>query len=116
MQIMTDTRATATIDFLGREVQVYEPSDTQKAVLAQIARSTRVELMTKVARLIDLMEAWIVFDVDRQWFSDNMLGGDWSFEDDVIPQIQNIVEAFAPEENREGRRAAKKAIARRPAK
>lgn len=114
---MTDAtpRATATIDFLGREVEVYEPTDTQKAVLAQIARSSRVDMMTKVARFIDLIEAWFVSPEDKEWFSGQMLDGVWSFENDVVPQVEVIAEAFAPDGNRSDKRAvAKKAVAKRP--
>jgi hypothetical protein len=115
---MTDAtveRRTEKINFLGRDVEVFEPTDTQKAVLAQIARSSRVDMMTKVARFIDLMEAWFVSEEDREWFSAQMLDGVWSFETDVVPQVEVIAEAFAPEGNRADRRqAAKKAVAKRP--
>lgn len=115
---MTDAtpgRETAEINFLGRNVVVYEPTDTQKAVLAQIARSSRVDMMTKVARFIDLIESWFVEPLDKEWFSDQMLEGVWSFENDVVPQVEVIAEAFAPEGNRADRRApAKKAVAKRP--
>lgn len=92
-------------------------SDTQQAVLAQIARSTRVEMITKISRLIDLIEALFVSQEDRDWFADNMLGGEWKFEDQVLAGLNAIADAFNVE-NRAQRRAkatpAKKATARRP--
>jgi hypothetical protein len=111
----TETRATATVDFLGRDVQVYEMSDTQKAVLAQLAKSSRVELITKIARLVDLIESLFVEEADREWFADNMLGGEWDFVEDVMPQVEAIAAAFNPQ-NRQTRRATKKAAAKRPAR
>lgn len=108
-------RRTETITFAGRDVMVYEPADTQKAVLAQIARSTRVDMMTKVARLIDLIDALFVVQTDRDWFADNLLEGNWSFEEEVIGGLTAIASAFGDEPaNRQERRApAKKATARR---
>ncbi len=109
-------RATAIVNFLGRECMMYEPAETQKAVFAQIARSTRVDAMTKIARVVDLMESWFVHEDDRAWFADKLMDGVWDFESDVLGQLNVIFDAFTPEAtNRAGRRAPTKRAARKAA-
>ena len=105
-------RRTEVVDFLGRECMMYEPADTQKAMLAQLAKSTRVDTVTKVSRIVDLLEAWFVVESDRVWFADQMLEGVWDFEEDVLVQINTVIDAFAPKPaNRaEARKATKKAV------
>jgi hypothetical protein len=108
------------VTFGDRVLIALEPTDGQVAVMARLGKSGRMDDMTRVAGILDLMELLLADPEDKTWLSSGLLGGEMGFGtgDDTgsdltaMGLLRAIMAAHRPEPtNREERRtAAKKAV------
>jgi hypothetical protein len=117
------------IEFHGRAMWVRIPRPEQllvwRRILAQLQTIdqndwTGETVMAALDRLRKIIDSILVHTTDSTWIDDQMLDGTLAFQD-LAQIITKAVEAFAPEENRADRRAAKaapakKAVRKAPAK
>lgn len=115
------------ITFRGREMHVTMPTPSQLAVWRRIlvrlqntpeASWTADAVVDSLAKLHRIVETILVERADKDWLEDELLDGRLDFPG-LAPIITEATEAFqeaaAKEGNREDRRAAKKAPAKKAA-
>lgn len=114
------------ITFQDREMFVTMPSPTQLAVWKRILQRlqstpenqwTADAVVDELSRLHRIVETLLVETADKRWLEDEMMDGRMDFQG-LAPIVTLSVEAFqaaAEGNNRESRRAAKKAPAKKAA-
>lgn len=114
-------RTLAWLDYADRRMIVMKPTDGQAAALVRVLKSSRVDDSTAVSNVLDILEALIADEYDRQWLSGRLLGGemeltvgDGSIESleqgdpSAMGLLREIAKLFAPtEDNREARRKSR---------
>jgi hypothetical protein len=105
------------VTYGGRVLIALQPTSGQIAAMARLGRSGRMDDSQRIANLLDIMELLLAEDVDKAWLANGMLGGEMDIgdadDDDTKPAsalglLRALTRAYAPEDNREGRRAAEK--------
>lgn len=109
-------REAAILPYADRRMAVLRPTEGQQAAIARMLRSSRIDDLTKVSNLLDILEALLADSYDQAWLSDRMLGGDMDVAvgetiadleagpPSAMGLLRKIAQAFAAPANREERR------------
>lgn len=109
------TREVALITYGDRRLVVLNPTEGQTAAIARMLRSSRIDDLTKVSNILDILEALLADPADQAWLSDRMLTGNMDMGGQTVEALEagppsalgllrKIAQTFAPPENREERR------------
>jgi hypothetical protein len=120
----TSAEAEREIEFQGRQLWVRVPSPEQLLVWkrtlgklqgANVEGWNGEQVMSALERTRKIIDSVLVHETDKDWLDDEMLEGNLGLIE-TAALIQLTVEAFQSGDNREARRAAKKAPAKKAAR